>query len=285
MISTATGGPKWYNTPMATFPSQTPNPAAPCGSAPRRPLAVWLAGRIGWDDYARLAEGLAGQVSGAGGIAAPQGRDPTLVIFELEPCITIGRLGSRADVSLADDDLRAHRLDVRFTGRGGGAVLHGPGQVCVALFAALEDLGLGRDDVGTYLARFRSGLVAALVALRCGPRIDGGSHDVRGRTGLLAALGVAVRRGAASHGAFVNVCPAIELHQHVVTARPAGAAALTMSSLQADLQRRVRLPDARAALVRHMAEAFLFSRTHVHSGFPQVVPAGRSRAEVASRVG
>ena len=82
----------------------------------------------------------------AGEVAEGRGRNPTLVICELEPCITIGRVGSRADVRLSDDDLRARRLAVRFTGRGGGAVLHGPGQVVVAWSAALADLGLEKTS-------------------------------------------------------------------------------------------------------------------------------------------
>lgn len=271
---------------MSAPSSPTPIDPPPSGAGPRRPLSVWLAGAIGWDDYAALAERLAGQMSDGESTGTPQGREPTLVICELEPCITIGRLGSRADVALGDDDLRARGLTLRFTGRGGGAVLHGPGQVCVALFAALEDLGLRRDDVGGYVARFRAGLAAALATLRCGPQLDPGGHDVRGRTGLLAAVGVAVRRGVACHGAFVNVCPNPELQQRIITSRPAGAPALTMGSVQADVQRRVRLPDARAALVRHVGEAFAFPRTHVQSGFPWALsPTGRGRTEVASRAG
>lgn len=264
----------------------SPPTADPSSAAiPRRPLAVWLAGRVGWDDYAALAERLAGQMSGGGSPAATSGREPTLVIFELEPCITIGRLGSRADVSLDDDELRARRLAIRFTGRGGGAVLHGPGQVCVSLFAALEDLGLGRDDLGGYLARFRAGLVAALAALRCGPAPGSATQDVRGRAGLLAALGVAVRRGVAWHGAFVNVCPALDLQQRIVTARAADGTALSMGSVQADVQRRVRLPDARAALVRHVGAALSFPRTHVQSGFPWMPAVAGCRTGVASRAG
>jgi lipoyl(octanoyl) transferase len=270
---------------MSAPRSPAPIDCLTSGAVPRRPLSVWLAGTIGWDDYEALAERLAGQMSDGDGTAA-QGREPTLLIYELQPCITIGRLGSRADVALGDDDLRARRLTLRFTGRGGGAVLHGPGQVCVALFAALEDLGLGRDDVGGYVARLRSGLAAALASLRCGPQLDPSGHDVRGRTGLLAAVGVAVRRGVACHGAFVNVCPDPDLQQRIITSRPAGAPALTMGSVQADVQRRVRLPDARAALVRHVGAAFAFPRTHVQSGFPRVLSAaGRGLREVSSRAG
>jgi hypothetical protein len=94
-------------------PTDRHDEASP-SSGSRKPLAVWLAGGIRLDDYLTLAERLAGEV------ADQRGRNPTLVICELEPCITIGRAGSRADVRLSDDDLRARRLAIRFTGRGGG---------------------------------------------------------------------------------------------------------------------------------------------------------------------
>jgi hypothetical protein len=48
----------------------------------------------------------------------------------------------------------------------------------------------------------------------------------------------------------------------------AAAGALTMGSIEADVQRRVRLQDARAALVEHLVEAFEFPRSSIQSGFP-----------------
>jgi len=262
------------------------SPAADAGQ--RRPLAVWLAGRCGWEAHAALGERLAGEMAlpAARSLPGRPGRrGPTLVIAEIEPCISIGRLGSRADVAIDADELRSRRLAVRFTGRGGGAVLHGPGQVCVTLVAALADLGLDPLDVGGLLARLEAGLTAALGALRCGQPAPAGVDGVAGRSGLLAAVGVAVRRGVVAHGAFVNVCPDLALQRRVVTARPAGAAPLTMGSLEADLRRRVRLPEARTLLVQHLAEAFACDRVHVHAGFPLPLAAGVPPAEVVSRVG
>ena len=52
---------------------------------------MWLGGTIGWDDYLAMSERLAGEV------ADPRGRNPTLVVCEFEPSITVGRLGSRSD--------------------------------------------------------------------------------------------------------------------------------------------------------------------------------------------
>ena len=201
--------------------------------------------------------------------------------------ITIGRLGSRTDVDLTDDELRSRRLEIRFVGRGGGAVLHGPGQVGIALFAKLDDLGFGRHDVGAYLERFEAGLEGAVRAVRCGAARDSHLHGIFGRTGLLAAVGVAVRRGVVWHGGFLNVQPAIELFHRVRTVPvAAGDGMRTMSSVEADVQRKVRLQDARSAVVQHMADAFDFPHAHVQSGFPVPVrEAGPSHPEFASRVG
>lgn len=269
---------------MASVQSRSSADSNPGPGAPVRPVAAWLAGRIGFDDYLPLAERLAWEVS------EPHGRCPTLLVCELEPAITIGRLGSRADVLMGDDDLRRHRLALRFTGRGGGAVAHVPGQVFVGLFAALADLGLAPHDAGGLLDRFETGLAAALRQVRCGPERVPGVPGVFGRTGLLAAVGLAVRRGIVCHGAFVNVCPApdlVPLVQAVPAAcRTADVPARTMGSIEGDLQRHVRLQDVRTALVHALAEAFGFPRTLVQSGFPLPVPAaGRTRAEVAGRVG
>jgi lipoyl(octanoyl) transferase len=250
----------------------------------RRPLAVWLAGRIDWEAHATMAERLAWEVS------EPGGRPPTLVVSELEPAITIGRLGSRADVDLSAEELRSHRLEVRFVGRGGGAVLHGPGQVFVSLFAALEDLGLGRHDVGAYVARFEAGLEATLRHVGCAPRRRPGMHGLFGRTGLLAAVGIAVRRGVVCHGGFVNVCPALDVFHRIRSApgprggEPPTMLASAMGSVEAELRRKVRIQDARTALVEQFVAAFGFPRTQIQSGFPFVTP-HPVQPEFASRVG
>lgn len=264
------------------MPSDTPlSRARPIG--PSRPLSVWLAGRSDWPGYAALAERLAGE-------AAAGDRGPTLVLHELEPCITIGRGGSRSDVRLDDDELRSRRLPLRFTGRGGGAVLHGPGQICLSLFARLGDLGLADSDAGGYLGRLETAIAATMQSLRCGQQRVVGGHGTRGRTGLLAAIGVAIRRGCVAHGAFVNVSPAVDLHHRITSLRLRTAAgdceSLTMSSIEADVQRRVRLQDARTSLVEQVADAFGFDQPLINAGFPvSPLALGPARPECVSHVG
>jgi len=270
------------------MPATPPLPPEPAPSAPpRKPLAVWLGGTIGWDDYLAMGERLAGEV------ADPAGRNPTLVVCELVPGITIGRAGSRADVRLSDDELRGHRLEVAFAGRGGGAVLHGPGQVTVALVAPLVELGFATHDVGGFVAAFEAGIARAIRAVRCGAATHPGVHGVFGRRGLLAATGIAIRRGVACHGAFVNVCPPLDLHQRIdtVPARlqagvSSGPLPATMGSIEADVQRRVRLQDVRTAVVDALADAFAVPRIHVNAGLPyRIAPSTPSQPEVVTRAG
>ena len=231
-----------------------------------------------------MAECLAGEAAAAGG------RNPTLVVFEPAPSITIGRLGSRADVAIDDDELASRQLPLRFTGRGGGAVLHGPGQVGVSLFASLADLGLALHDVGSCLERFETALAAVVRSLKGAAVRHPGVPGIFGRTGLVAAVGMAVRRGVVAHGGFLNVSPPLELHHRVVAVRrptaDGGLEPVSMGSIEADIQRRARLQDARTAVIQQLADAFGFEQTHIQSGFP--LPrsaAGPAHPECVSHVG
>ncbi len=249
------------------------------GRPARRAVMVWLAGTIELDAWAAMGERLAWDVS------EPDGRPPTLVICELARSITVGRLGSRRDIDMDDDELAAARLAPRFTGRGGGAIFHYPGQVHVALFAALPDLGLDPHDAGGLVERMETGLEGAVRRLRCGTSRDSGSHGVSGRTGLLAAVGMAVRRGVSSHGGWLNVTPPPEPGYRVRTATGGPRAATAMSSVEACVQRPVRLQDARTALVEQLVDAYAFPASHIQSGFPLPVRSGGDSREVFSRVG
>ena len=98
---------------------------------------------------------------------------------------------------------------------------------------------------------------------------------------------MAVRKGVVWHGGFLNIQPALELQRRVKAAPvAAGPGPHTMGSLEADVQRRVRMPEARAAVVEHIVDAFGFPGSHIQSGFP--VPlreSGRGTSERRSRVG
>ncbi len=249
-------------------------PQTDAGTAAARvgSLAVWLAGRLDHERYQPLAERLAWEVS------EPAGRPPTLLVYEPAAGITIGRLGSRTDIELPPEELAARGIPLRFVGRGGGAVPHASGQVGIALFAPLAGLGLGPFEIGGLVERFEAGLEAAVRQLRCTAARDSRYPGIFGRSGLVAAVSLAVRRGIVWHGGFLNVCPDLSLARRVRTVPvAAGVPVRTMGSVEADLRRRVRLQDARTAIVRSLADAFGCGDVSIQSGLP--LPAvGRRRS-------
>ena len=92
-----------------------------------------------------------------------------------------------------------------------------------------------------------------------------GRYGVWGRTGQLAAVGVAVRNWVTYHGAYLNVCPSMGLFR-LVDSDPAGKT--RMSCLVAERHGRVTMTTVRATLVRHLAEAFGCTRYHLYTGHP-----------------
>ena len=61
-------------------------------------------------------------------------------------------------------------------------------------------------------------------------------------------------------------------------------AATAMGSVEAELRRKVRIQDARTALVEQLVAVCGFQQTQIQSGFPFVTP-HPAQPEFASRVG
>ena len=231
------------------------------GPEARQPLLAWLAS----DDVPRWAgviEALAATDASA--------RDPDIIPFLLAPAL------------VADTPAAARAAAVRLLER-----------------LARQDGGTNRaaamPDAATAVATIAKRLDGTLTAaglpaadwLLVEPVVDSRCPGVFGRTGLLAAVGVSLRRGVLWHGGFLNVNPAIDL-QRRVRAVPFAAAAgpRTMGSVEADVQRRVRPQDARALLVEQFVDACGFPRAHVQSGLPiPLPPPGATGSQRVSRVG
>src|SRR5205085_8031965 len=95
-------------------------------------------------------------------LAFQLGSHPTsaaLVLCEHPPLITVGRDGTLDQIQADSEELAARRWPVRWVSRGGGAVLHLPGQLAIYPVLPLDRLKL---DIGGYLTRFHRVLVAVL---------------------------------------------------------------------------------------------------------------------------
>ncbi len=219
------------------------------------PLQAFLLGQIDFDACLALQQRLVYD-AGAGDQAI------TLLVCEHSPLITVGRSGSRTHIHLSSDELTSQQLDVRWLNRGGGCMLHLPGQLAIYPIVPLERYGW---TVGEFLNRLQTGLLSTIAELSIAGTTRPGWPGVWGRTGQLAAIGVAVKNWTTYHGAFLNVDPAMRVVRRIVTDREQNE---PMSSLMVERQGSVKMSAVRAGIVRHLAEAFLAERYHIHTSHP-----------------
>ena len=152
-----------------------PNPADYLPPA----MQAHLMGPVDYDDAERLQQRLVYEAGGR-----TDGRIHVL-ICEHRPIITVGRSGSHAHVRLAADELTSRQLEVRWVNRGGGCLIHGPGQIAVYPIVPLADRGW---TVGEYLDRLQRGMLGTLAELGVAGEIKPGRHGVWGRGGLVAGI-------------------------------------------------------------------------------------------------
>lgn len=203
----------------------------------------------------------------------------TLLVCEHQPLITIGRQGSRAHIRLSDDELVHRRLELRWVNRGGGCLLHGPGQLAIYPIVPLAARGL---TVGDYLARLQAGVAASLVELGVPVRNREDRYGVWARAGQVAAFGVAVKHWVSYHGLFVNVHAMPSVNRAII-ADPAEG--LPLSSLGGERQRPLRITSVRESLVRHLATALGAARFHLYTGHPWLGRPATPAREAVRRVG
>ncbi len=197
-----------------------------------------------------------------------------LLLCEHDQIITVGRGGSPADVATESRLIRTRQIDVQWVNRGGPCMVHCPGQLAVYPVAPLRWHGF---SVGEFLDRFQSGIVEALDDLNIPAKTQPGRHGIWGRTGQLAAVGIAVRDWVTYHGAFLNVCPRMGLFKLVETDPVEHT---KMSCLVAERQGTVKMTAVRSTLVRRLAEALGCDRYHLHTGHPMLRSTNKTRRRV-----
>jgi lipoyl(octanoyl) transferase len=216
-------------------------------------LEVYLLGLVDFDAAQFLQERLMRDVSGY-----DDGRGAVLVC-EHPPLITVGREGSRSEIRCSQDELTARQIEVRWINRGGGCLVHAPGQLAVYPILPIAERGWG-------LAAYRERLEQSLLAMCRDMRIAAEPAPCRPgvvcRSGQVAHVGVAIRSWISSHGMFVNVNPRMDA---LALVRSGGMRA---SSLAAQRGAPVAMPAVRESLVRNLAARLEYSRFHLYTGHP-----------------
>jgi lipoyl(octanoyl) transferase len=232
-------------------------------------LQAYLLGLVDFEAALLLQRYLVYQVSGDRQAAA-------LLLCEHPPLITVGRQGSRAHILCEPEELRSRGWQVRWVNRGGGCLLHQPGQLAVYPILPLNRLGLG---VQTYLDRLQEVLLAVLAdfSVRCETRP--GQPGVWVNSRLIAGVGVAVRDWVSYYGAVLNVNPDLALFRRV---RCGGGAEPPMTSLERERRGPPRPSLVRERLLEHFAARFHFERTSLFFNHPTLPRKSASGTVAAS---
>jgi len=262
--STTGCGRKPVAYPLLYYPSRQ-NSTAPMSGIPfdrdtsSPAMEAHLLGRIDFGRCLALQQRLVRKIAAWGDAQV------RLLLCEHPDVVTVGRGGSPAEIRRDSRLIRTGQIEVRWAKRGGGCLVHTPGQLAVYPILPLRPHGF---SVGEYLERLQTGIANTLRELGIRVSTRPGQHGLWGRTGKLVAFGVAVRDWVTYHGAFVNVSPSLGLFR-VVEAAPDPTA--RMSSLVAERQRPAKMTSVRAELIPRLAEAFGLDRYHIYSGHPWLV--------------
>lgn len=221
-------------------------------------LAAYLLGSLGFDDLGALQRRLRYDVSGDRDTAA-------VVLCELEPGITVGREGSAAHIRPNAAALAARRWPVRWVARGGGAVLHQPGQVACFPVLPLDALNL---TPGRYVSELEAVCLDLCRDYGLEAQRDPERPGVRAGGRRIAHVGVAVRDGVSSFGIVLNANPDLVPFRDV----RCDGDPLPMTSLQRESPLRVRVPAVRQKLLELVATRFGFARVSVFHHHPAALP-------------
>ncbi|MEZ6066461.1 MAG: hypothetical protein R3B90_12310 [Planctomycetaceae bacterium] len=246
-------------------------------SAQSNALEVRLLGVVDFDAAQTLQEWLIYEQSGR------TDRHGVLLLCEHPPIISMGREASRQQLALSDEELAKREIEIRWVSRGGGAVLHAPGQLAIYPIIPLGRNGL---SVADYEQRMLDALVAVCHDLRVPAKQLAGQSGLWSRGGQVGQFGATVKSWVTSQGAWLNIAPHPDLLQILQVDAVAGDVAdpihraTRWTSLQAQLLRRIPMSSARAAAIGRVSNALGYDTIHTFTGHPKLI---RTRRRV--RVG
>jgi lipoyl(octanoyl) transferase len=211
-------------------------------------LQVYLLGSVEFEAGLALQRRLVYDVAG-------DKSQNVLVVCEHPPAISMGRQASWTHVRWDPEELQHRRWRTRWINRGGGCMLHVPGQLAVYPILPLDRLGFGLQ---AYIDRLQDVVLELLADFSIHGHVRPGRAGVWVNQRLLAGVGIAVRDWVSYYGMWINVCPDLELFRRV---RCSPDTDLPMTSLARERRGSPHIAMVRQRLVEHFAERFSFART------------------------
>lgn len=205
-------------------------------AAPRPGAARWLGAGVGYAWAWELQRDLA--AARADGEA-----EDTLLLLEHAPVYTAGR---RSPPEHVTGELGAPLVE---TDRGGQTTYHGPGQLVGYPIVSLAEMGWGPRR---FVEAIEQSLIAALAEFGVAAWREEGLAGVWTEGGKVAAIGLRVARGVATHGFALNVSTDLRAYNAIV---PCGIEDRPVTSVAALLGRAPDVRDAAFAAASALGDA------------------------------
>ncbi len=220
------------------------------GALRRESLDVYLLGLVDFESCVALQEIILQELS-----------TRVLLVCEHLPLLTIGREGSHAHITCERQELTARQIETRWINRGGGCLIHAPGQIAFYPILPLNRIGMGLDQ---YRNSLEETVLRVAGELRIPAERAVGTSGVVGRTGQFAHIGSAVKSWISYHGMFVNVQPRLDWIR-LVQSNPTG---LRATSLEVERMSRIGMHSVRESLFRHFAALAGYQQYYLYTGHP-----------------
>ena len=170
----------------------------------------------------------------------------TVLFLEHLPVITCGVRSKPEQILISDRELKARKIEIAKSSRGGAVTFHGPGQL---IMYPIIRLGKNKADVRGYLNNLEE------VAIRTAASFGVKAYRREGMTGAwtgqgkIAAIGVRFKRWVTYHGMSFNVDPDLSGFSTIV---PCGLAGEKVTSLKLLLGNKCpSVENARECMVNH----------------------------------
>jgi lipoyl(octanoyl) transferase len=181
-----------------------------------------------------------------------------LLFCEHHHVYTLGKSGKIDHLLLNPENLAANDLDFFHINRGGDITYHGQGQL---VGYPILDLDNFFTDIHKYLRFLEEaviltladfGIVAGRIPTLTGVWLD---HERQENPRKICALGVRTSRWVTMHGFALNVNTDLQYFRNIV---PCGIADKAVTSMQAELGKKISLLEVQRILTTHLATLFGF---------------------------
>lgn len=187
---------------------------------------------------------------------------PNRLIFVEHPHVfTLGKSGSENNLLLNHIQLQAEEASFYHTNRGGDITYHGPGQIVGYPILNLEEAGL---NLKNYIHKLEESVIKAISLYGIkGERLEGATGvwldaDVEGKARKICAIGVRASRYVTMHGFALNINTDLKYFNYI---NPCGFIDKKVTSVQAELGRKINFEEAKAVMKKSFEEIFSLQST------------------------